>query len=53
MYIKIKMDDGYVVVSPVNFKSDVKIKIKEIIYLNFLISRLYHIIHCLSIEFKF
>ena len=28
MYIKIKMDDGYVVVSPVNFKSDVKIKIK-------------------------
>ena len=29
MYIKIKMDDGYVVVSPVNFKSDVKIKIKD------------------------
>ena len=29
MYIKIKMDDGYVVVSPVNFSSDIKIKIED------------------------
>lgn len=29
MYIKIKINDGYVVVSPVNFKSDIKIKIKN------------------------
>jgi len=29
MYIKIKMDEGYVIVSPVNFKSNIKIKIKN------------------------
>jgi len=29
MYIKIKMDNGYVVVSPVNFSTDVKIKIED------------------------
>ena len=28
MYIKIELDDGYVVVSPVNFTSEVKIDIK-------------------------
>lgn len=29
LYIKIELDDGYVVVSPVNFSSDVKIEIKD------------------------
>jgi len=29
LYIKIKMDDGYVVVSPVKFSTDVKIKLKD------------------------
>ena len=29
MYIKIEMEKGYVVISPVNFKSDVKIEIKN------------------------
>ena len=29
MYIKIELDDGYVVVSPVNFESEVQIKLKD------------------------
>lgn len=29
MYIKVELDDGYVVVSPVNFSSEVKINIKD------------------------
>jgi len=29
MYIKIKLDDGYVVVSPVNFSSEIEVKIKK------------------------
>ena len=29
LYIKIKMDDGYVVVSPVKFSTEVKIKLKD------------------------
>ena len=37
MYIKIKLNDGYVVVSPVNFSSNVDIKLKDnkpIVYIN-------------------
>lgn len=29
MYIKIKINDGYVVVNPVNFKTDIKVKFKN------------------------